>query len=81
MAEMLSKMQKTDHSDNRPRMDHTAGRGERPATLQKISNNYNETNFNGGIRVESQDPDDMARKLKHRARMKSIRSGGRDHTA
>lgn len=37
----------------------------------------NSTNFNGAIKVEASDPNEMARKLKHRQRMDALRQGNR----
>lgn len=57
-------------------MMHTSGKnmsvGEARQAMQVYNNS---TNFNGEIRVEAQDPDEMVRKLKHRARMDSLRGG------
>jgi len=61
------------------RPDKTQGYSSKPSVINKNRNIYNNsTNFNGEVKVESQDPDDMARKLKHKARVRSLRSGSRD---
>ena len=57
-------------------MMHTKGKnmsyGEASSAMNVYNNN---TNFNGEIRIEAQDPNEMTRKLKHKARMNALRGG------
>ena len=63
---------------------------DRPQTIRNITTNnhdktvnktYHSTNFTGEVHVESQNPDEMALKLKHKARLRSLRTGSRDFSA
>lgn len=57
-------------------MMHTKGKNMSYGEASSAMNVYNNsTNFNGEIRIEAQDPNEMTRKLKHKARMNALRGG------
>ncbi len=56
---------------------HVRGRNTSYSEARNAMNVHNNnTNFNGEIKIEAQDPNEMARKLKHKARMAALRGGG-----
>lgn len=60
------------------RSQHVAGRGMSPGEAQQAMTVYNNsTNFNGKITVVANDPNELANKLNHRARMKALRGNNK----
>ena len=67
------------HDDNKARRGlGVAGKGMSPSEGKAIMNVINNNNVFRDITVVAQDPDKMAKALKHKARMKSLRSGSRE---